>query len=64
MGENSFDTRINARDVGYIIALLRALYSKEEFDNWVLASGYGLRKDGGASDHDVIGPKNCPHRHP
>lgn len=36
-------TRIDPKDVGYIIALLRALYSKEAFDNWVLASGYSVR---------------------
>lgn len=35
--------RIDPKDVGYIIALLRALYSKEAFDNWVLASGYSVR---------------------
>jgi len=37
-------SRIDPRDVGYIIAILRALYSDEAFDSWVLASGYGLRK--------------------
>jgi hypothetical protein len=36
-------TRIDPKDVGYIIALLRALYSKESFDNWVLASGYSVK---------------------
>lgn len=36
-------TRIDARDVGYIIALLRALYSKEAFDNWILASSYSVK---------------------
>lgn len=40
--------RIHARDIGYVIALLRALYSKEEFDNWVLASGYGMKRNGGS----------------
>ena len=35
--------RFDPKDVGYIIALLRALYSKEAFDNWVLASGYSVR---------------------
>lgn len=38
-------SRIDPRDIGYIIALLRALYSKEAFENWVLASGYGLRNN-------------------
>ncbi|MGI0054637.1 MAG: hypothetical protein ACREBZ_02805 [Thermoplasmata archaeon] len=36
-------TRIDPKDVGYIIALLRAMYSKEAFDNWVLASGYSVK---------------------
>lgn len=40
-------SRIDARDIGYIIAVLRALYSKEAFDNWVLASGYDIRKGEG-----------------